>query len=58
MQCGDVVALLAGFSVPIVLRRVKGPEEFEVVGAAYVGGLMLGEAWPRNEVDVVELSLV
>ena len=58
MQCGDVVALLAGFSIPMVLRRREGVEEFEVVGIAYIEGLMQGEAWPGNGVDIVDLTLV
>jgi hypothetical protein len=47
-QLGDVVALLAGFSTPIVLRK-RGPQTYEVVGVAYVEGIMQGEAWTGNE---------
>ena len=58
MQCGDVVALLAGFSIPIILQRREGVEEFEGVGVAYIEWLRLGEAWPGNDMDIVELTLV
>lgn len=61
VEKGDVVALLAGFSCPMILRisREKGEtNRYEVVGVAYVEGLMQGEAWPENEAKVVEIALV
>ncbi|KAK3682834.1 heterokaryon incompatibility protein-domain-containing protein [Podospora appendiculata] len=43
---GDVVAVLYGFSAPYVLRRVRGrdAQRYEVVGEAYVDGVMDGQA--------------
>lgn len=58
MQEGDGVALLAGLSCPVVLRRREGRETYEVVGVAYVEGLMQGEAWPDGEAQMGELTLV
>lgn len=45
---GDVIALLVGFSVPFVLRRVNGcaggsADEYKLVGHCYVHGIMDGE---------------
>lgn len=40
---GDAIAILAGADVPFVLRPVS-TEQFEVVGEAYVDGIMDGEA--------------
>ncbi|PVH70582.1 HET-domain-containing protein [Cadophora sp. DSE1049] len=44
---GDILAVLDGAKVPIVLRPVPdddAPQTFQVVGGAYVHGLMDGEA--------------
>jgi hypothetical protein len=40
----DVVWVLAGASVPVVLRRRPKVGDWEVVGEAYVHGIMNGEA--------------
>jgi hypothetical protein len=45
---GDVIAILLGFSVPFVLRRVNGcaggsADEYKLVGHCYVHGIMDGE---------------
>ena len=58
MREGDVVALLAGLNAPIVLRLGEAGVGFEVVGVAYVEGIMHGEAWTVNEGDVGELVLI
>ena len=44
-QVGDLIALLAGSSVPHMLRPANGSEElhFLLVGGAYVHGIMEGE---------------
>jgi hypothetical protein len=52
---GDSVALLAGASVPIVLRRCI--DGYKVIGDAYVHGIMDGEAWPI-EGELEEIVLV
>jgi hypothetical protein len=43
MQTGDIVAILAGVMMPVILRRCDGGQ-FLFIGAAYVHGLMEGEA--------------
>ncbi|KAK5632281.1 hypothetical protein RRF57_007995 [Xylaria bambusicola] len=53
---GDDIYLLAGLDVPCVLRR-RG-DEFRFVAIAHVHGVMRGQLWPKNEVDLEELTLI
>lgn len=39
---GDMLALLAGLGCPIILRKSEGREIYEVVGVAYIEGMMRG----------------
>ena len=44
---GDLICVLAGCTVPVILRKRKGPDgccHFEFIGEAYVHGKMDGEA--------------
>ncbi|KAJ4366134.1 hypothetical protein N0V83_007769 [Neocucurbitaria cava] len=45
VKAGDVVAILAGASVPIVLRpqHTLDTRKYQIVGPCYIQGLMLGE---------------
>lgn len=54
-QVGDRIALLEGGKVPYILRLKDGGEnEWEILGDAYVHGMMDGEAWkPEELVDIV-----
>lgn len=45
-QVGDQIFLLKGGSVPVVLRQ-KG-DNWEVIGEAYVHGVMRGELWDES----------
>ena len=54
IQRGDVVALIRGVQVPFVLRNHSGGQ-YEVVGEAYVDGIMDGEAMEGSKCDHVEL---
>ena len=46
---GDMVVLVAGVSVPLLLRPTGQDEgEFKVVGPAYVQGVMYGERWEEG----------
>jgi len=45
-EVGDRVFLLKGGQVPVVLRREEG--RWEVIGEAYVHGVMKGEAWDEG----------
>ncbi|KAM0254725.1 hypothetical protein ACHAQJ_006507 [Trichoderma viride] len=47
---GDLVCILFGCTVPVVLRPMKDPEFYQLVGEAYVHGVMDGEAMLSSEV--------
>jgi hypothetical protein len=40
------VALIASLEMPLILSPVE--EQFQVVGHAYVHGIMDGEGWPKD----------
>lgn len=46
---GDSVAVLQGGRVAFILRRCPGREMWELVGEAYVHGVMEGEAWDSTK---------
>jgi hypothetical protein len=55
VEPGDVIAVLIGCQVPFALRK-SADGKYEIVGEAYVDGIMDGEAVVRREnVGVVEL---
>jgi hypothetical protein len=55
VQQKDVIAVLAGFNVPVVLR--KADEGYRFVTYAYIHGIMFGEAWP-GDAEAYEIILV
>lgn len=48
-QTGDCVCLLAGATVPIILRPTE--KGFKLIGESYVFGIMQGEAWNLREAE-------
>jgi hypothetical protein len=44
---GDLVVLLAGCSFPVILRPKQ--DNFIVVGAAIISGMMQGKMWPKDK---------
>jgi hypothetical protein len=52
----DKVVILSGLRSPLILREV-GPH-YEVVGAAYVHGIMYGEVWPEDESKLLGMTLI
>jgi hypothetical protein len=54
-EVGDRIALLEGGNVPYILRPKLGEEnEWEIIGDAYVHGIMDGEGWKPDElVDII-----
>ncbi|KAJ2977668.1 hypothetical protein NUW58_g7739 [Xylaria curta] len=58
---GDVVAILAGGSVPYVLRRQSGvdgaSDGYTLVGDAYVQGVMDGELLTRYKMEFGQITL-
>ncbi|KAI0865587.1 heterokaryon incompatibility protein-domain-containing protein [Xylaria cubensis] len=54
---GDIVALLAGCDFPVALRP-DGKGNYRFVAPLYVDGIMYGEAWPEDESELEEITLV
>jgi hypothetical protein len=52
----DKVAILSGLRSPLILREV-GPY-YEIVGAAYVHGIMYGEVWPEDESKLLGMTMI
>jgi hypothetical protein len=50
-QVGDLIVILFGCSVPVILREfhIRDDYYFELVGEAYVHGMMDGEAFSREK---------
>ncbi|ETS82825.1 hypothetical protein PFICI_04701 [Pestalotiopsis fici W106-1] len=57
LQVDDVVFLLAGSPWPIILRRDDNGG-YTFVAAAYVHGVMYGEAWPQSSDQLQDIVLV
>jgi hypothetical protein len=49
IQRGDKLCVLAGASVPVILRPVAGEGFYQLVSYAFATGLMHGEAWRMVE---------
>lgn len=58
MKDGDTIALLSGSDFPMVLRKADVEGEYRFVGPAYIEDLMDGHAWPENEEDLQDITLV
>jgi hypothetical protein len=56
LQKKDIVAVLAGSEVPFVLRAVSG-QEYEMIGEAYVDGIMDGEACSKGDTELKMIHL-
>lgn len=54
-QIGDVVCLLEGGRVPYILRPLQGGL-YSFIGDAYVHGLMRGEGWSPNSLQMISLT--
>lgn len=58
VQEGDEVWILAGSNSPILLRRTEVSREYDLVGEAYIHGLMYGEAVrDRPGVDLQSVTI-
>jgi hypothetical protein len=57
MQSGDQVWLLRGAKVPYILRPL-GLSKYELVGEAYIHGIMQGEAWTDDSESLTTITLV
>ena len=59
-QVGDEIAVFDRACVPFVVRRERGKEKgdrFELLGEAYVHGIMKGEALSRDDADFQDVTL-
>lgn len=54
---GDVVVVLIGCSVPVILRKSTGTDQYEVIGEAFMPGFMEGEAVEGNN-EHLDITLV
>jgi hypothetical protein len=55
----DEVFLLRGCSVPLILRRVEGSEQYRLVGDAIVIGAMKNEIWSKTrQADLIDVHIV
>jgi hypothetical protein len=56
-QVGDKIVLLGGGKVPYILRPKDGAETgyYELIGDAYVHGIMDGEAWNPELLEEIVL---
>ena len=50
---GDQIVLISGLNVPMVVRAARD-DRFQIVGPAYIDGIMNGEAW--SEQGLVDLE--
>lgn len=53
MQKDDIVTILYGCIWPVILRPCPDSDEYEMVGLAYVHGIMDGEAVEKNKAEGV-----
>jgi hypothetical protein len=62
MILGDVICIFAGAKYPYIIRKCPGDDQlFQLVGEAYVHGIMYGEVFQRGEFsewDWVDVTLV
>lgn len=55
-KAGDVIILVSGLCAPLVARKVD--TTYQIIGGAYVHGVMKGEKWPVNEKDLVDIVFI
>jgi len=56
VETGDSVVICKGSSVPLIMRRTEGEDEFRLVGDAYVHGVMRGEAFQEDKCQRMNLK--
>ena len=50
-EVGDIVTLISGVSTPMILRRDPDSHDFQVVGPAFLPGVMDGELWDEGQLS-------
>ena len=53
---GDQIVLLKGGKLPLVVRPREETKTVELIGEAYVHGIMFGEAWKSSECESIRIS--
>ncbi|KAH7327450.1 hypothetical protein BKA65DRAFT_510616, partial [Rhexocercosporidium sp. MPI-PUGE-AT-0058] len=53
IETGDQVLLVAGLPRPLIGRKVG--ERYQLIGPAYLHGIMDGEKWPEDESQLVDI---
>jgi hypothetical protein len=56
ISSGDQIALFAGLKVPMIIR--KSGDSYELLGPAYIHGIMHGERWPLDLDHLTEFPIV
>jgi hypothetical protein len=54
-EVGDAIMLVKGSRVPLIFRR-KSITTWELIGSAYVPGLMKGERWDEGRCETVKIE--
>ncbi|KAI1139702.1 heterokaryon incompatibility protein-domain-containing protein [Hypoxylon sp. FL0543] len=57
IMSGDKVGLVAGVTIPMVVRHVY-EDTYRVVSPAYVCGIMQGEAWPKDPNNLTSITII
>jgi hypothetical protein len=52
-RAGDLVALIAGLNTPFIVREAG--EHYNLIGPAYIEGVMCGERWDDGEAKTITL---
>jgi hypothetical protein len=56
IQHGDKIVIVSGLEMPLALRPAEGG--YRLLTHVYLHGIMHGEAWPENEDDLVDITLL
>ena len=58
IQTGDEVLLVSGLQFPLIARKLNESQEYQLLGPAFIHGLMGGEVWPAVEGILDDITLV
>jgi hypothetical protein len=53
---GDQIVLMEGGKLPLIVRRKQPNDPFELIGEAYVHGIMFGEAWSPEACETIHIQ--
>lgn len=58
VQVGDNIVIFKGAVVPFILRGTDGPDNYTLIGEAYIHGIMHGEALEMKSLVQTKLNIV